>query len=89
MIENANLYSVQVDPSSPKSSSRHGGSLAIGKGGGSGGGAGRGRGQLIFYKHGDVGHYACDCTNPARKSCRYCRQFYHVIEDCPILISKM
>lgn len=53
------------------------------------GGAGRGRGQVIYYNRGEAGRFGSNFQNPAHLSCQYCRQFNHVIEDCPVLIAKM
>lgn len=56
---------------------------------GRGGGASRGSGQIICYNCGKAGHFELDYQNPMHPSCQYCKQFDHVIEDCPMLIAKM
>ena len=54
-----------------------------------GGGPSRGQGKLIYYNCKGLGHYACDCTNPTRLSCKYCTLFDLEMEDCPMLIARI
>jgi hypothetical protein len=49
---------------------------------------GRGRGQIIFYNCAQSGHLTRDCHNPCT-TCNYCNSFDHVIEYCPVLLSKL
>ena len=57
------------------------------RGHGQGRGFGRGSGQIIFYNCGQQGHYAQDYTN-STTTCKYCKYYDHVIEECPILQAK-
>ena len=58
------------------------------QGRGQAGDIGRGHGHIIFYKCGEPGHFGRDCQNPTM-TCKYCKAFDDVIEECIVLMAKM
>lgn len=52
------------------------------------GGSGRQHGNIIFYNSGQPTHFARDYHNPTM-TCKYCKSFNHVIEECLILMERM
>jgi hypothetical protein len=58
------------------------------RGRGRGRGMGQGQCQIIFYNCTQLGHLARDCQNPFTTS-SYCNSFEHVIEYCPMLLTKL
>jgi hypothetical protein len=55
---------------------------------GSGGGMGRGQGHIICYNFAYPGHLERDYYNPCT-TCSYYKSLEHVIEYCPMLLTKI
>lgn len=87
MERTQDLYAMQSDQQNSTGTAQYDQGIAgLGnfRGRGRGGGFGRGCEQVICYNYGQQGQYARDYTNPTT-TCKYCKCFDHVIQECPIL----